>query len=159
MIRRQPSLITIATDETICFLTLSADGRFQALFSGQHRATVDNIREEFGLKDPDITLYKGRDITGIFQMMFWALRIVLFAIWSRDKIWQGDKRGLVLNHGDTFSTLLGSMLARISGQRSAHIESGLRSFDLLHPFPEELTRILTFNLTNVYFAHLSLLVA
>ncbi|WP_372683914.1 hypothetical protein [Desulfosarcina sp.] len=29
MIRRQPSLITIATDETICFLTLSADGRFQ----------------------------------------------------------------------------------------------------------------------------------
>ena len=33
MIRRQPSLITIATDETICFLTLSTDGRFQTLAS------------------------------------------------------------------------------------------------------------------------------
>ena len=31
MIRRQPSLITIATEATICFLTLSADGRFQTL--------------------------------------------------------------------------------------------------------------------------------
>ena len=29
MIRRQPSLITIASEETICFLTLSTDGRFQ----------------------------------------------------------------------------------------------------------------------------------
>ena len=33
MIRRQPSLTTIATDETICFLTLSTDGRFQTLAS------------------------------------------------------------------------------------------------------------------------------
>jgi len=33
MIRRQPSLITIASEETICFLTLSTDGCFQTLAS------------------------------------------------------------------------------------------------------------------------------
>ncbi|MEP5566523.1 MAG: UDP-N-acetylglucosamine 2-epimerase [Halioglobus sp.] len=125
---------------------------YNFIFSGQHQATVANIREEFGLKDPDITLYEGRDITGIVQMLFWSLRIVFFTLWNRDKVWQGDKGGVVLNHGDTFSTLLGSLLGRISGQKSAHVESGLRSFNLFHPFPEELTRIMTFNLSNMYFA-------
>lgn len=125
---------------------------YNFIFSGQHQATVANIREEFGLKDPDITLYEGRDITGILQMLLWSIRIVFFTLWNRDKVWQGDKGGVVLNHGDTFSTLLGSLLARISGQKSAHVESGLRSFNLFHPFPEEITRILTFWLSNIYFA-------
>ena len=125
---------------------------YNFIFSGQHQATVSNIREEFGLKEPDITLYSGRDITGIFQMLVWSIRILLFTLWNRDKVWRGDRKGIVLNHGDTFSTLLGSLLGRVSGQRCAHIESGLRSFNLLHPFPEELTRLLTFSLSNIYFA-------
>jgi UDP-N-acetylglucosamine 2-epimerase (non-hydrolysing) len=124
---------------------------YNFIFSGQHQATVDNSREEFGLKDPDITLYNGRDITGILQMLFWSIRIISFTLWNRQKVWQGDKNGIVLNHGDTFSTLLGSVLGRISGQRSAHVESGLRSFNLFHPFPEEVTRLLTFQLSNIYF--------
>ncbi|WP_162846057.1 UDP-N-acetylglucosamine 2-epimerase [Seongchinamella sediminis] len=125
---------------------------YNFIFSGQHQATVNNIREEFGIKEPDITLYKGRDITGIVQMLFWSIRIVFFTLWNRDKVWQGDKGGVVLNHGDTFSTLLGALLARLSGQKSAHVESGLRSFRLFHPFPEEITRLLTFRLSNIYFA-------
>ena len=125
---------------------------YNFIFSGQHQATVANIREEFGLKDPDVTLYEGRDITGIFQMLLWSLRIIFFTLRNRDKVWQGDKGGVVLNHGDTFSTLLGTILGRVSGQRSAHVESGLRSFNLLQPFPEELTRILTFWFSNIYFA-------
>jgi UDP-N-acetylglucosamine 2-epimerase (non-hydrolysing) len=125
---------------------------YNFVFSGQHQATVKNIRDEFGLKAPDITLYEGKDITGIVQMLLWAIRIIFFTFRNRKTVWQGDKNGIVLNHGDTFSTLLGSFLGRISGHRSAHIESGLRSFNLFHPFPEELTRILTFQLSNVYFA-------
>ncbi len=125
---------------------------YNFIFSGQHQATVSNIREEFGIKEPDVTLYSGKDITGIFQMLAWSVRIILFTLKHRQLVWQGDKGGVVLNHGDTFSTLLGSMLARLAGQRSAHVESGLRSFNLLQPFPEELTRILTFKLSNIYFA-------
>lgn len=125
---------------------------YNFIFSGQHQATVQNIREEFGLKDPDITLYTGKDITGIFQMLLWSIQIVFFSFRNREQVWQGDSKGIVLNHGDTFSTLIGSLLARLSGHRSAHIESGLRSFNLFHPFPEEITRILTFGLSNIYFA-------
>lgn len=125
---------------------------YNFIFSGQHQATVDNIREEFGLKVPDITLYTGKDITGILQMLFWSIRIVCFTLLNREKVWRGDRNGIILNHGDTFSTLLGSLLGRLSGQRSAHVESGLRSFNLLHPFPEEITRLLTFRLSNIYFA-------
>ncbi len=125
---------------------------YNFIFSGQHQATIDDIRAEFGLKEPDIKLYTGPDITGIVQMLGWGMRIVLFTLWHRSEVWQGDKDGIVLNHGDTFSTLLGTILARISGLRSAHVESGLRSFNLFHPFPEELTRRLTFLLSNIYFA-------
>ncbi len=125
---------------------------YNFIFSGQHQATVQNIRDEFGVKEPDITLYTGRDITGILQMLIWSIRILSYSLRNRQAVWQGDRNGVVLNHGDTFSTLLGSLLARLSGQRSAHVESGLRSFKLLHPFPEEVTRILTFWLSNIYFA-------
>jgi len=122
------------------------------VFSGQHQATVDNIRDDFGLRPPDVTLYQGRDITGIGQMLLWSLRVVLYCLRHRDRVWQGDREGIVLNHGDTFSTLLGSLLARLAGLRCAHVESGLRSFRLLHPFPEEITRRLTFRLCDIYFA-------
>ncbi len=125
---------------------------YNFIFSGQHQATIRNIRDEFGLKEPDINLYTGKDITGIFQMLFWSIRIIAFSLYHRQEVWKGDKNGIVLNHGDTFSTLLGTLLARICGQRSAHVESGLRSFNLFHPFPEEITRILTFYLSSIYFA-------
>lgn len=125
---------------------------YNFIFSGQHQATIQNIRQEFSLKDPDIVLYRGKDVTGIFQMLVWAIRIFTFTLWNRQKVWQGDRNGIVLNHGDTFSTLLGTFLARVCGQRSAHIESGLRSYNLFHPFPEELTRILTFSFSDIYFA-------
>lgn len=126
--------------------------RYNFIFSGQHQATVKNIRDEFAIKDPDVTLYSGKDITGVLQMLLWGIRILFYTLWNRNRVWQGDKNGIVLNHGDTFSTLLGSVLARVCGQRSAHVESGLRSFNLFHPFPEEITRILTFRLSNIYFA-------
>jgi UDP-N-acetylglucosamine 2-epimerase (non-hydrolysing) len=125
---------------------------YNFIFSGQHQATVNNIREEFGLKNPDITLYTGKDITGIIQMLLWSIRLFFYSISNPQKVWQGDKNGIVLNHGDTFSTLLGTILARMAGHKSAHVESGLRSFKLFHPFPEEITRVLTFKLSNIYFA-------
>lgn len=42
-------------------------------------------------------------------------------------------------------------MGKIACKNVGHVESGLRSFNLLHPFPEEITRILTFNLSDYYF--------
>ena len=128
------------------------DIKYNFIFSGQHKETIEDLIEVFGVKQPDITLYSGRDITGIGQMFFWAIRIIHYTLKHRHEVWQGDKNGVVLNHGDTFSTLLGSILAKLSGLRSAHIESGLRSHGIFDPFPEELTRILVFKLSDYFFA-------
>jgi UDP-N-acetylglucosamine 2-epimerase (non-hydrolysing) len=50
------------------------------------------------------------------------------------------------------TTLYGAVLGRLLRVPVAHIESGLRSFDLLHPFPEELNRRLTSRVASVLYA-------
>ncbi len=64
----------------------------------------------------------------------------------------GPGRPLVLVHGDTMTTVLGAAMGRALRVPSAHIESGLRSFDLRHPFPEELNRRLTSRLASIHYA-------
>ncbi len=125
---------------------------YNFIFTGQHQETIPALRENFSLKEPDVVLHRGRDITSVPAMLVWMLRILFLAVTQRRKIFQGDRRGgVVLVHGDTFSTLLGALMGRIAGHRVAHVESGLRSFNLLHPFPEELTRLLVFRLATIYY--------
>jgi UDP-N-acetylglucosamine 2-epimerase (non-hydrolysing) len=50
------------------------------------------------------------------------------------------------------TTVLGSMLGRSLRATVAHIEGGLRSFDLRHPFPEELNRKLATALARIHYA-------
>ena len=125
---------------------------YNFVFSGQHQDTTAQIRENFGIKNPDTNLYNGPDVTSIPKAAIWFIKCIWATIRNRKAIWKDDPKGIVLNHGDTFSTLLGSILARIAGLKSAHIESGLRSFKVLSPFPEELTRIIVFHLSTHYFA-------
>lgn len=125
---------------------------YNFIFTGQHQNTMDKIQENFKLDPPDTTLYQGKDITGIFQMLRWILRIMLITIFKKKKIFECEGTDdIVLVHGDTFSTLLGAIMGRLSGKKVGHIESGLRSFKLLHPFPEELTRLIVFKLSHFYF--------
>ncbi len=121
------------------------------VFTGQHHETIRDLRENFGVRDPDVVLHEGRDIKSVPAMAVWMARILARALLRRPDPFRGDRRGIVLVHGDTFSCLLGALLARVRGLRVGHVESGLRSFDLFNPFPEELTRVLTFRLTDVYF--------
>jgi UDP-N-acetylglucosamine 2-epimerase len=60
--------------------------------------------------------------------------------------------GICLVHGDTPTTLLAVVLARRAGLRVAHVEAGLRSYDYLNPFPEELIRVLVMRWSHVLFA-------
>lgn len=124
---------------------------YNFIFTGQHQETVDDIRNNFSVKEPDYILHKGKDVSSIFYMVFWALKIVLHTVINRKKVFCGDSDGIVLVHGDTFSTLVGAILGKLFGFKVGHIESGLRSHELFHPFPEELTRILVFKLSDYYF--------
>lgn len=126
-------------------------GSYRYISTGQHSETMDDILADFQLSGPDYRLYSGRDITSVPAMLGWMLRIIGHVIANRRRVFAGDRGGIVLVHGDTFSTILGALIGRIAGHRVGHVESGLRSFNMFHPFPEELTRMATIQLSDVLF--------
>jgi len=124
---------------------------YNYISTGQHHETIEDILRNFGLPGPNRVLYSGPDIVSIPAMMRWSAHILLKTLRHRRSIFGEDRNGIVLIHGDTFSTILGALMAKAAGLRVGHIESGLRSFDIFHPFPEELTRLATFRLADVMF--------
>lgn len=122
------------------------------IHSGQHQDTISELLNNFNLKQPDHVLHTGKDITKPFQIVYWSIKILLIALLKKKSIIGNDLKPVIINHGDTLSALIGSVFAKITGSINVHIESGLRSFNFLHPFPEEITRILVFYLTDIYFA-------
>ncbi len=54
-------------------------------------------------------------------------------------------------HGDTVSSLLGAIIARIFHVTLVHVESGLRSHNFLEPFPEEMCRYIVSILADIHF--------
>lgn len=118
------------------------------IHTGQHKETMDDLISNFRIKKPDAYLYHGPDVTRLGQVLPWILRVLYSAMHQRRLF---ARRGIVLVHGDTFSTVLGALIGRLSGLDVAHVESGLRSFSILHPFPEELTRLVTFRLSDIFF--------
>lgn len=129
----------------------SERGGYNFIFTGQHKDTIDDIRNNFSIKAPDYYLYEGREVVSVFGSVYWLFSVLFNAIFHSRKVFKGDKNGVVLVHGDTISTAIGAIIGKLLGHRVGHIESGLRSFNVFHPFPEELTRLLVFNLSDYYF--------
>jgi UDP-N-acetylglucosamine 2-epimerase len=130
--------------------------KYNFIDSGQHAEISNQIRISFRLRSPDVYLRKQKkDITSIKQMVLWALKYFYLGSFRRkrifDEIFKG-KKGICLIHGDTLSTLLSMFLAKRAGIAVAHIEAGLRSYNIFHPFPEELIRIITMKFADVLFA-------
>ena len=127
--------------------------------TGQQVQQIPGFLEQFGLRQPDLWLARGRkgrdlrvnsDIPGWFADVtgsWWRQRARV-----RGLLTAGPGRPLVLVHGDTMTTVLGSVIGRSLRATVAHIESGLRSYDLRHPFPEELNRRLATTLSRVHYA-------
>jgi UDP-N-acetylglucosamine 2-epimerase (non-hydrolysing) len=62
------------------------------------------------------------------------------------------KPAICLVQGDTTTTFCGALSAFYAGVEIAHVEAGLRTFDLRNPFPEEMNRVLTSRLAALHFA-------
>lgn len=127
--------------------------------TGQQVRQIPVFLDAFELPPPDLWLARGsggRDLRSSRDIPIWAATAVAtFARRSlglRRELRRGPGRPLVLVHGDTMTTVLGALLGRALGVPVAHVEAGLRSFDLRNPFPEELNRLLASRLASIHYA-------
>ncbi len=117
---------------------------YNFIFLAQHKETMYEIIAQFGLKNPNIVIGDvNKDITNVKDMIFWSIRIIIFGFFRRKKIFQNDKKGIVLIHGDAPPLFLGGVIAKFQGLKVAQVEAGLRSFNYFKPFPEEIIRVLS----------------
>ena len=134
-------------------LRLDARGhRYVLATTGQQVQQIPSFLEQFGLRQPDVWLARGRngrDLRVNSDIPGWVATVARSWLRERRRL-----RGtpLVLVHGDTMTTVLGSMMGRTLRATVAHIEGGLRSYDLRHPFPEELNRNVATALSRIHYA-------
>lgn len=121
------------------------------IHTGQHQETIEDILANFEIKEPDLIMWKDKDVISLRDLALWTPKIVLKFI-EKEKSLNRIMKGVTLVHGDTFSTLIGAIAGKMYKKRVAHVEAGLRSFDIFNPFPEEITRLLVSRLSDIYFA-------
>jgi UDP-N-acetylglucosamine 2-epimerase (non-hydrolysing) len=133
--------------------------RYLLATTGQQVEQIPGFLEQFGLGQPDVWLARGargRDLRVNADIPGWLTRVTRSWLRERQRVRRalrdGPGRPLVLVHGDTMTTVLGSMIGRSLRATVAHIEGGLRSYDLRHPFPEELNRKLATALSRIHYA-------
>ncbi len=127
---------------------------YRLIDSGQHARLSASMRVELGVRRPDVVLGGVNDVTSIGGAMAWSARIGR-RLWSARSVRHdifGNRGGVCVVHGDTPSTLLAALLARRAGLAVAHLEAGLRSHSLRHPFPEEAIRLMVMRLSTRLFA-------
>lgn len=117
----------------------------QFILTGQHNDTMNDIIEEFGIKTPATPLIKNREHSSILALLFWLPHIFLLLIYTLKKY----EKSNIFVHGDTLTTLMSTLVAKLTGHSVIHLESGLTSKTLFNPFPEEIIRRIVFRCTNV----------
>ena len=126
-------------------LALASDPRFDAkvCITGQHREMLRQVLDLFAIA-PDFDLdimQPGQSLSGITGAILSGMEGV-FRAFSPD---------IILVHGDTSTTFAASLAAYFHKIPVAHVEAGLRTGNLLSPWPEEANRRLTGVLAGIHF--------
>ena len=112
--------------------------------TAQHRAMLDQVLESFGVT-PDYDLdvmTPGQTLAQTTARIFAALDTVLAA----------EPFDFAVVQGDTTTTMAGALGAFYRRIAVAHVEAGLRTHNLEHPFPEEMNRQVTARVASLHFA-------
>jgi UDP-N-acetylglucosamine 2-epimerase (non-hydrolysing) len=105
---------------------------------------LDQVLAAFEITpDYDLDLMRpGQTLTALTSRVLAGLESVLIKV----------KPSLIIVQGDTTTTLCAALAAFYAGVPVAHVEAGLRTFDVHAPFPEEMNRVLAARLTDLHFA-------
>ncbi|UUM29065.1 UDP-N-acetylglucosamine 2-epimerase (non-hydrolyzing) [Acinetobacter colistiniresistens] len=139
----RPELIKLAP----VILLAQQDARFQVevIFTGQHDELVRDAIEFFQIKI-DHRLKMMNAGQSLNQLLIQGLS-QLEGIFN-----DGQQRSAIVIQGDTTTVLAAGLVAFSMKIPVAHVEAGLRSYDLEHPFPEEGNRQLVSRITKWHFA-------
>ncbi len=118
------------------------DIEYKIIHTGQHydHNMSDVFFQELGIRKPDFHLGAG----GGSHAQQTAKIMTGF-----EEICQGERPDLVVVVGDVNSTLACSIVAKKMNIQVAHVEAGLRSFDLR--MPEEINRMVTDSISDLFF--------
>lgn len=125
---------------------LQADPEIESVLcvTAQHREMLDQVLELFELKpDYDLNIMKPN------QTLSMITANVLTGI---EDILIREKPDAVLVHGDTSTTFAAALAAFYQKIPVGHVEAGLRTYNRYSPFPEEINRVLTSDLSSWHFA-------
>ena len=112
--------------------------------TAQHRQMLDQVLNAFNIVpeyDLDI-MQAGQSLT----------QVTTRALEGLEKVLLEAKPDIVLAQGDTTTVLAAALAASYQKIAFGHVEAGLRTDDKFDPFPEELNRRLTSQLTDLHFA-------
>ncbi len=100
--------------------------------TGQHRQMLDMVLDVFGVvPEHDLAIMKDR------QTLF---DITVNILQSVREVLAQEEPDLVLVHGDTTTTFVTALACFYMGIKVGHVEAGLRTFDIMSPYPEEFNR-------------------
>jgi len=112
--------------------------------TAQHREMLDQVLSFFDITpDYDLDLMMpGQNLYGLTATIIESLKPIL----------EEFTPDYVFLHGDTTTTMAGAIASFYSGARVCHVEAGLRTFNKLSPFPEEINRQITSKICDYHFA-------
>jgi UDP-N-acetylglucosamine 2-epimerase (non-hydrolysing) len=112
--------------------------------TAQHREMLDQVLEFFEIKpNYDLDLMKPE------QNLYCLTATIIEFLKSILEEFTPD---YVFVHGDTTTTMAGSIASFYSGAKVCHVEAGLRTYNKLSPFPEEINRQITSRICDYHFA-------
>ncbi len=115
----------------------------QVCVTAQHREMLDQVLDFFEIV-PDYDL----DLMLPNQTLNALSARILSEI---EPVFKDAKPNLVLVHGDTTTSAVVALAAFHCGIKVGHVEAGLRTYNKLAPFPEELNRQLTSRIADIHF--------
>jgi UDP-N-acetylglucosamine 2-epimerase (non-hydrolysing) len=112
--------------------------------TAQHREMLDQVLSFFEIvPDYDLDLMKpGQNLYSLTSDIIVGLKPIL----------EDFKVDYIYVHGDTTTTMATSLAGFYSKSKICNVEAGLRTNNMLSPFPEEMNRCVTGVLTKIHFS-------
>lgn len=129
---------------------------YQHWVTQQHTEALRTAIPQLGMRQPDRVIangWRGKPLKTPLQMLGWIIDVGFWTLRNARRARRVlPQNTVVVVHGDTVTTVLGTFLGRLMRFPVAHVEAGLRSGDWRHPFPEELDRRIVGRLAQVHYA-------